>query len=192
MATNSAALLEGGLRELAQAGLGTAERRLFEELYQHHFDFVFRCAVRAGVPDASVDDAVQDVFLVVLRRLSQYSRGTNPRTWLYAIVSRVASNHRRRDRRKGGLDPLSPDQLASAPGPFEGAAHADDLRLLHRFLASLDGDKRDVFIMMDLEQMTGREVAEALDLNLNTVFSRLRIARQKLSNYLTQHRADGA
>src|SRR5215510_5968547 len=78
-----------------------AER--FSELYEQHFDFVWRSARYLGEPDASLDDAVQDVFLVAYRRFQDFEARSSPRTWLFAITMRVISDHRRSRRRKTRL-----------------------------------------------------------------------------------------
>jgi RNA polymerase sigma-70 factor, ECF subfamily len=167
--------------------LDPEQTRLFERIYRHHFDFVFRNVRRAGVADAQVDDAVQDVFLVALRRLSDYRAGSDPKSWLFAIVARVASNYRRSQQRRWGVGELSEEQPGTEAGPFERTAHAASVRLLHGFLAVLPEDQRHVFILAELEQMTAPEIATALDVKLNTVYSRLRVAREKLAEYVTVH-----
>src|SRR5262245_25709599 len=72
----------------------------FEALYDEHFDFVWRTVRRLGVPEALVDDAVQEVFLVVHRRLGSFEGRSSLKTWICAIVTRVASDSRRSVRRK--------------------------------------------------------------------------------------------
>lgn len=164
----------GGLLDDEQA-------ELFDVLYRDHFEFVYRNLRRLGVRDASVDDAVQEVYLVVLRQIGRYQPGTHPRAWLFAIASRVASNQRRGQRRRGHAVPLQHDILHSpAKGPYERTVRAEARELLHAFLDSLDEDKRNVFVMAELEQMTAAEIGQALGVNANTVAARLRAARRAL------------
>jgi RNA polymerase sigma-70 factor (ECF subfamily) len=154
------------------------QRAHFEALYREHFDFVFRSLRRLGVGEATIDDALQDVYLVVLRRIHEYRAGTHAKAWLFATALRVASNHRRGQRRRGEPLALEDAQLRSAqPGPFELTAQSEARRLLHDFLQSLDTRRRAVFVMAELEQMTAPEIAQALSANLNTVYSWLRSAR---------------
>ena len=159
--------------------LSLAARQRFNTLYREHFDFVFRNLRWLGIPDSAIDDALQDVYVIALRHIETYVDGTHPKAWLFAIAKRVASNHRRGARRRG--PPLlleferHPSQL---PGPFESSARAEALRVLQAFLDGLDDDKRAVFVMVELEQMSVPEAAHALSANLNTVYTRLRAARQ--------------
>src|ERR1700683_1529789 len=72
----------------------------FDQVYEEHFDFVWRSAKRLGVHDGAVDDVVQETFLVVQRRLPEFEGRSSPNTWVFGIVLRVARDHRRKVRRK--------------------------------------------------------------------------------------------
>jgi RNA polymerase sigma-70 factor (ECF subfamily) len=169
-----------------------AQRERFHALYREHFDFVFRNLRRLGVPAAAIDDALQDVYLVALRRIADFRDGSHGRAWLFAIALRVAGNHRRSQRRRGEPVPLDASPLpASDPGPFEIAAQAQARRILHQFLAGLDDNRRAVFIMTELEQMTAPEIARALSSNLNTVYSWLRTARIEFTRKLDELQREG-
>ena len=123
-------------------------------------------------------NALQDVFVVALRRLDDFRDGTHPRAWLFAIALRVAGNFRRAQSRRAPLAPLMPDALpAPLAGPFDLLSRSEAARTLHELLARLDDDKRAVFVLAELEQMTAPEIAQALAVNVNTVYSRLRVAR---------------
>jgi RNA polymerase sigma-70 factor (ECF subfamily) len=121
---------------------------------------------------------VQDVFLVVHRRLEDFEARCSVKTWLFGIALRVAHDHHRLHRRKGGHEPLDPGVIDGSPGPHEALAKAEAVRELDRILGSLDEDKRAVFILAEIEQMTAPEMAEALGIRVNTVYSRLRAARR--------------
>jgi RNA polymerase sigma-70 factor (ECF subfamily) len=168
--------------------LTLAQRRRFHALYREHFDFVFRNLRRLGLPGAAAEDALQDVYLVALRRIAEFQAGTHEKAWLFAIALRVAGNYRRALRRRGEALPL---EEAPAPathtGPFEIAAQRQAQRVLHEFLASLDDNRRAVFVMTELEQMTAPEIAQALSANLNTVYSWLRTARLEFVRALEKH-----
>lgn len=168
------------------------EQQRFHALYREHFNFVFRNLRRLGVPPASTDDALQEVYLVVLRRIRDLQRDTHTKAWLFAIILRVASNQRRSVRRRGTLEPLGEHTFASTqPGPFDLTAHAQAAEFLHTFLNSLDDNRRAVFIMAELEQLTVPEIAEVLAANLNTVYSWLRTARLAFAKVLEQAQAVG-
>ena len=166
--------------------LSAPHRERFHALYREHFDFVFRNLRRLGVPSGSVDDALQEVYLVVLRRIGDFDEGSSPRAWLFAITLRVAGNFRRTQRRRGDLVPLAEPTLeSSAPSPFESAARSEAGRVLHDFLDTLGDAKRGVFVMAELEHMTAPVIAQALSLNVNTVYSRLQAARAEFQRMVS-------
>jgi RNA polymerase sigma-70 factor (ECF subfamily) len=151
----------------------------FDEVYEECVDFVWRGLRSLGVREHALDDAVQDVFVVVHRRLAEFEHRSSIRSWVFGIAMRVARDHRRRERRKGGLEPLDVDLVDAGPGPMEEAAKAEALREVARVLEALDPDKRAVFVLAELEQWTAPEIAEALGVNVNTVYSRIRTARRE-------------
>lgn len=156
----------------------------FDEIYDQYFDFVWANLRRLGIPASHLDDAVQELFIVVHRRLGEFAGRSSLKTWLAGIAWRIASEYRRHESRKGGGEPL-PDTLV-APGrdPLGAAVHAEALRHLDALLDELDEDKRVVFVLAELEQMSVPEIAQALDVNLNTVYSRLRAARMTFNEML--------
>jgi RNA polymerase sigma-70 factor, ECF subfamily len=162
----------------------------FDALYEEHFDFVWRSLRRLGIATVNLDDAVQDVFLVVHRRLSEFEGRSTVKTWLFGIALRVASVHRRSAARRP-TEPLNeepPD--AAVPAAAETLTEAREAaRLVHQLLDCLDHDRRAVFILSELEQMTAPEISAALGVNLNTVYSRLRLARRDFDAALSRHRA---
>jgi RNA polymerase sigma-70 factor (ECF subfamily) len=146
---------------------------------------------RAGVPLGAVDDAVQEVFIVVHRRLGEFEGRAAVTTWLYRIVVRVAQHHRRAARRKGIDEPEDPDTIPAreGEGPHEHALRAEGVRLLERVLGELDDDKRMVFVLAEYEELSVRAIAEAMGENQNTVASRLRAARVEFDQAVKRHRA---
>jgi RNA polymerase sigma-70 factor, ECF subfamily len=182
-----------------ESAMPAAERRArpatpepldFTAVYDDNAAFVWRCLHLFGVPRENLDDAVQDVFLVVHRRLGEFEGRASVRTWLYAIARRVAHNHRRGVMRRGQLEPIS-EQLGdpSPHGPRDLVERAEAGRLLVELVGRLDDDKREVFILIEVEQLSAPEVAEMLGLNLNTVYSRLRAARLAFERELAACRA---
>ncbi len=156
-----------------------------EVLYREHHAFVWRCVRRLGHPPAQADDAVQDVFLVVERRLDGFKPGGSERSWLFAIAMRVVQAHRRRERRHRRRVEAFGASLASSK-PESGSA----VILLYQLLDGLSEDRRAVFILADLEQMTAPEIAVALGVKLNTVYSRLRAARAQVRALAQQPREE--
>ncbi len=169
----------------------------FAALYDEHARFVFRACVRLGVADGDVDDAVQEVFLVLHRRLDDFAGRSSLRTWLYGIAVGVARNCRRaRIRRR--LDAFADDGAADClPAPSERApdaqlARGEAAERLLDVLAELDEASREVFVLAELEAMSAVEIAEALGLKVNTVYSRLRIARRGFEDAVRRARARDA
>lgn len=166
----------------------------FDDVYREHFAFVWRSVKRLGVRDASLDDVVQEVFVIVHRRLAAFEGRSSLRTWLFGIALRVARDHRRSAGRKptetSGGAPIDPDTLGSPePNPGESAEKAEAVRLLYALLDELDDERREVFVMAELEQMPMPEIARALDLGVNTAYSRLRAARASFEQALARHKA---
>lgn len=153
-------------------------------LYVEHFQFVFRCLRRLRVRPASLEDAVQDVFLVAHRKLDAFDGRAGHKGWLFAIAMRVAAEHRRRDSRLQ----LDPDASAATAHLDKTLELRQRIDLLDRVLDTLSDEQRAVFVMAEIEQFTVPEIAEALGVKLNTVYSRLRLARSHFERALARQR----
>lgn len=168
-----------------------SSRRLaaeFMEAYRAHVDFVWRVLARRGVPEEQLEDATQEVFVIMHRRWGAWDSDSQ-RAWLYGVARRVASaQHRARARRSR--------KLAALPAPAEpprADERLDDqhrLDALARTLEQLDPERRDVFVLVELEGLSAPEVAVALGCKLNTVYSRLRRARAAVSRAMAQYDAE--
>ena len=179
-------------RGCAAAHTDLTSRR--DSLYDSHFSFVWRNLRRLGVPDVILEDAAQDVFLVVHRRWDSFdSRWSSVETWLFGILMRVARNHRRSLRRRAWAIPSTGDVVEVVPspaaGPAELVARREAVALLDCLLDSLDEDKRAIIVLVDVEQLSVPQAAEALEVNLNTAYWRLRTARTQLRKSLARIRA---
>jgi RNA polymerase sigma-70 factor (ECF subfamily) len=156
----------------------------FDTVYAQNVGFVWRVLRGMGVSDALVEDAVQDVFVVVHRRLAEFDGRHSIRTWLFAIAYRVARDHLRRARRVRNQDPLEHQLKDVAPMPDESAERSEALRVLSQLLGALDDEKRAVLVLTEIEGMTAQEIADATGVRLNTVYTRLRRARLQLNQLL--------
>jgi len=157
----------------------SAVRPTFDEVYRAHVGFVWRVVRALGVAEAQLEDAVQDVFVVVHRRLDEFAGRSRIETWLYAIARRVAASHRRsagRRQRDRALDEAPP--LAASDDTFATLSAAQAASAVAAILDRMDEDKRTVFALVELEQLSVPVVAEILGINLNTAYSRLRLARR--------------
>ena len=159
--------------------------RTLEEVYEAHFDFIWRNARRLGVPESSADDVVQDVFMVVHRRMSDFDGRASMRSWIFGILTRVVHDYRRNHRRKSSRW-VSLDQegssagkpIAIGPTPVELTERAQRVQLLERLLGELDESQRTLLVLSELEEWTLKEIAEFFGSNINTIFSRLRVAKR--------------
>jgi RNA polymerase sigma-70 factor, ECF subfamily len=161
----------------------------FRSMYDGHVDFVWRNLRRLGVPAAEADDRTQEVFVIAHRRFDQFEdRGHGPRAWLFQIVLRVASDARRHKRRH----PEDPDggvaEANASTEPHQAAelARREALDCLDKALGTIDVNRRAVLVLHEIEEMTAPEIAEVLSIPLNTVYSRLRVARVELEQALTR------
>lgn len=152
-------------------------------VYREHFQFVWRSARRLGAQPAALDDVVQDVFLIVARRLPEFRGEASIRTWLFAITMRVVQVHRRSTSRHLRRVEAFAEAHADGAGT-DPYARSDAADALLKLLEQLDDDRRAVFVLAELEGMTAQEIAAGLGLNVNTVYSRLRAARLQLEKSL--------
>ena len=153
----------------------------FDAIYEEYFDFVWSTARRLGVSPEAMDDVVQEIFMLIHSKIGTLRQPGSLRSWIYGIVRRRASEHRRSQRASRasheGLA-LHPDLGRPAPStPLDVAELSDRAKLLFALLDEIEWWQREVFVLAELDEMTAPEIAEALRVPLNTVYSRLRTAR---------------
>jgi RNA polymerase sigma-70 factor (ECF subfamily) len=162
--------------------------------FRHVFDLessrVYRTLCALGVHPASVDDALQDVFIVVHQKLPSFVPEAKLSTWIYAITYRVAQNYRRRTRRTNHA-PLSETEECPGRSPEVQVARGQAATFVREFCESLVEEKRDVFVLCVLEQRSAPEVAEMQGVKLNTVYSRLRFVRAEFRSALEKKKDEG-
>ncbi len=154
----------------------------FRALYREYVEFVGSSARRCGVPPDAMDDVVQEVFILIHAKLDSLDRPEALRNWIYGVVRRIASNHRRalRTQMAAGVVIGCYAETAESPSPtpFERVETNADLVVLASLLEELDEQKRAVFSLVELAEATVPEAAGILEIPLNTAYSRLRAARQ--------------
>jgi RNA polymerase sigma-70 factor (ECF subfamily) len=161
-------------------------------VYEAYFRYVWRCLRSLGVRDSQLEDALQDVFIVVQRRLPEFDGRAAVRTWLYAIALRIARKYRERARREPDSLEAARERDPELPAGSTGGDSEDEserLALARRALSALDDDKREIFVLARVEQMSAPEIASVLRIPLNTVYSRLRAARLAFEAEITRLRA---
>jgi RNA polymerase sigma-70 factor (ECF subfamily) len=164
----------------------------FESIYRQYFDFVWSSVRRLGVSPAAMDDVVQEVFIVINSRLHTLEQPQALRSWIYGIVRRTVSAHHRSRRVReasGAALAVEPNPQALPRTPCDLVEQNDQVKLLFALLEELDEPKREVFTMAELDELTVPEIAEILEIPLNTAYSRLRAARQAFEEALARHTA---
>ena len=164
----------------------------FRVLFQRELAYVHRSVQRLGVPPRDAQDVTHDVFVVVHRKLSSYDRARPLRPWLLAIAARVASDYRRLSRNRlehvGAAVAEPQDERPAQDAQLE---QRDARALVLQALQAVDEDRRPLLIMVDLDEVSVPDAASALELPLNTAYSRLRLGRQELTAAVRRLQARG-
>ena len=157
------------------------QRPAFPEVYEAHFSYVWTCLRRLGVWERDLEDATHDVFVVVHRKMDDFDPTRPLKPWLAGIAARVASEFHRRARHR--YEVVADDVEAVDGAPQADALVRDRQRraLVDRALARLAHDRRTVFVLHDIDGHAMPEIAAALETSVNTLYSRLRTARQEFS-----------
>lgn len=153
----------------------------FRGIYDQNIRWVWHALRRFSVAEKDVLDAAQNVFLIVHRKLPEFEGRSHVRTWILQIVRRVASDYRRSApvRREVATDgPEFDEHVEQRSSAEDAAAHTERVQQARAILDRLPESQRVVFIMYELEQMSGQEIAAELKVPLGTVRSRLRSARE--------------
>lgn len=148
-------------------------------MVRQHGAYIGRSLRYLGVAESDLDDAAQEVFLVVHRRLDSFEERSTLRTWLYGICVKVAAAQRRRAARRE--DPV--EQVPERPVlPEQHAAleRTEARRRLSQVLNQLDEDKRAVFVLFEIERLPMKDVASALSIPLQTAYYRHQAARKRV------------
>jgi RNA polymerase sigma-70 factor (ECF subfamily) len=159
-------------------------------IFKAHHAFVWRILRHLGVPAADQEDVLQEVFVVVHRRLADYLEQDKMRSWLYAISTRVVRDHRRRISRRHE-DPREAPDLSEQASQAHAAADQQALTLAQRMLATLPEKQRAVFVLYEIEQLSMPEIAAAVECPLPTAYARLRKARERVLAEVARARLKG-
>jgi RNA polymerase sigma-70 factor (ECF subfamily) len=156
----------------------------FRAIYDAHFDFVWCSLRRLGVREPDVLDLAQKVFMIAHAKLPEFEGRSRLTTWLFGICQRSASDYRRSAafRREVTTDSAEMDLFGAPhddrPTSVESRQKAE---LAEALLNKLPDEQRVVFVLFELEEMSGQEIAELLSVPVGTVRSRLRLARETFS-----------
>ncbi len=153
----------------------------FEELYREYFGFAWASLRRLGVPPAAIDDAAQDLWVTVHRRLDSYDPDASLKAWIFGIARRVASHYRRSAQRNARkIAALSFDEVRRSDQPI---GRREIAMTMEAFLQRLDETKRVAFVLSELEGWSAPEIARVAGTNANTIYSRIRLAKQQLRDH---------
>ena len=158
-----------------------------EDVFREHAVFVWKKLRKFGVLERDVEDMVQEVFIVVQRKLPEFEGRSKVETWLYAICLKKAAAYRRlaRHRRELPVEDIS-DSQPPPPNTFETAPDGERVKqILAQALDELDEKKRQIFILYEVEQRSMAEITQLTGTQLFTAYSRLRAARQTLKAKLS-------
>ncbi len=158
----------------------------FRQLFARHYAFVWRSLLHLGLNEAAADDAAQEVFLVVHRKLEEYDRQRPFQTWVYGIARRVASTAQRSARRDEARA-LQVEHASQPQDPAKSLELKRSLDWVRRCLLDMPAEQREVFVLAEIEGMAVPEIAQAVAAPLNTVYSRLRLSRQRFAKELRDH-----
>lgn len=161
----------------------SAEAAWVVDAYRQYFKYVWSLLGRLGVPEANLEDVTQEVFLVLHRRRGEFRQDSSVRTWLHGIALHTARRHREKlDRRRRKDEALEPS--APPPTPEAEVSQRRALQRLDQLLGRLGDEQREVFVLAEIAELPAPEIAELLGVKLNTVYSRLRLARRHVRHAL--------
>lgn len=159
---------------------------VFESVYRGHFRRVYRWISRLA-PHADAEDLSQEVFLVVHRRLPEFEGKARITTWLFQVTYHVIGSHVRRQRTERQVrGQLSLLPRESPPEPLQALVREEELCAVRLALDSLHLKHRTVLVLFELEQWSCADIAEALSIPVDTVYSRLHYARRKLASKIAR------
>lgn len=175
---------------MASLASETKERALdVVTLHARYGDFVWATLARLGVRPSDLEDQLQEVFVVVHRRVETYDGSAPMSAWLYGVSRRVAAAYRRRRYMQKEVTGEPPVEVEDEGADPEQVASLQQARgVLHALLDGLDLDKRAVFVMFELEGMDCEEIAGTMGVPVGTVYSRLHVARKEFQAALARHR----
>lgn len=163
------------------------------QLVREHAGYVWRVLRSLGVHESDLDDVSQEVFITVHRRLSTFEERSTLTTWIYGIAIRVASDYRKRAHRRHEVVTATPPERLAASSQDAALERKEAWALVQRALDALTEDQRHAFVLYEIEGLTIREIAEVLECPLQTIYSRLLVARERVQlEIAAQPRTEGS
>ncbi|MES1175401.1 MAG: sigma-70 family RNA polymerase sigma factor [Myxococcales bacterium] len=161
------------------------------QIFEQHTPFLWRALVGLGVPGSEAPDLCQEIMITVHRRLPDFD-GMSLRGWLYGICVRVASDYRRSARVRREVVTDAVPEAASSADPVESLDRERAARRLMFALEALDEPKRVAFVLFEIEELTLAEISQAVGAPLQTVYSRIKAAREQVRRAFPPSTLDAA
>jgi RNA polymerase sigma-70 factor (ECF subfamily) len=170
----------------------------FEEIVRRYQRRVYGAALRIVRRHDVADDVAQEAFVRAYRALASFDRSRPFGPWICRIAANLAINHLRSPESREEELPETHAQTPSPSGPLEALLHGEAQQVLDQALGQLPAEQRAVFVLRVVEELSYKEIADALGIAMGTVMSRLSRARERLREtlapYLTgsARRAEGS
>lgn len=170
----------------SSSGVGVGAPPDAQAIYRAELSWLWNVLARLRVPDADLEDAAHDVFIVLHRRLDDWDRTRPIRPWLFGIAYRVAIARRRKAQARYERPLEEPGLIVDhSTRPDDQAEKNADRDAARRLVAvgldALDDDKRAIFVLHELEGVPIVDCVDVLNAPLNTLYSRLRLARARFT-----------
>jgi RNA polymerase sigma-70 factor (ECF subfamily) len=163
---------------IAKAANG--DHAAFKEIYDVCSGFVYSVALRIVNNNTDAEEVTQEVFIKMHKSLKNFGFRSSFKTWLYRIATNYAINayHRQVKERNRGADfEVASNTIATEAHPID---KEDQNKLLERLLKPLTGEQRACIILREIEGLSYQEIAATLKINLNTLKTRLKRAREAI------------
>lgn len=175
------------MTDSGRSTLTTSVEDRFDAFFSKHVGYVRRSLWRYGVAEADLDDLTQEVFLRIYGAFTDYDADRPPKPWIATFAFHAASNHRRLAYHRRELSSTDEDDaVAMSHGPEASAVANEQLRLLQSALNLLSDSHRATFVMSEIDGFSGPEIASVMKVPLNTVYSRVRLARRAVEATLDE------
>jgi RNA polymerase sigma-70 factor, ECF subfamily len=162
----------------------------FAHIFRAEFSYVWNALARFGVEPSDREDVAHDVFHHVYRCLANYDPSRPLRPWLFGFAFRLASDHRRRARKRFELGGIDVEHFAGRSRPDDALSSAQDRALAETALRAVPIERRAILILHEIDGESVPTIATALEIPLNTAYSRLRLARADFAAAVRKIRAE--
>lgn len=164
---------------LVKAGQG--DMRAFEEVYKSTSSFVYNVAYRVVNNREDALEVAQEVFITVHNKLKEFRFESSFKTWVYRITANAAINYAKKaSRTKAVPFEESFGEVAIEADAHQAMEQQEQSHLVNKLLGELNEDQRACVVLREIQGLSYEEIAQILSINLNTVRSRLKRAREKL------------